>query len=179
MTKTAAATGVGKSTVKDIISPPDFSTPGKRKRRVDTKFCKVDDFDRCALRRMVHRFFLDKKQPTLKSLHEAAVKDLEFKYSREYLRQILISIGFVYRRRKANVALFERSDIVARRREYLREIRSVRRDNKPIVYLDETWVNQGYTRDHAWQDKDALANPEKARRDGLSVGMINKPSGAG
>ena len=125
LTKTCAATGVSANTVRKIIeSAPDFSTPGKKRPRLQSpKFGKIDDFDLCALRRIVHSFFLRKEQPCLESLHSAAVASLEFPYSKEYLRQLLTQIGFVYKRRKTNNALKERSDVVVQRLSYLRSIR--------------------------------------------------------
>ena len=101
-TKTASATGVCDYTVKDIRKKaPNFDTPGK-KRKSKPKFGLIDDFDRCAIRRIVHRFFLRKELPRLDTIYAAVVSDLNFEYSKEYLRQILHDLGFVYRRRKNN-----------------------------------------------------------------------------
>ena len=179
--KTSSATGLSENTVRGIVKKaPDFTTPGKKRRRTaGQKFHKIDNFDRSALRRIVHGFFQRKQQPTLSDIYERAIADSGFSYSKEYLRQLLHEIGFVYRRRKTDIALMERSDVVSLRRSYLRSIRSYRREGRNIVYLDETWVNQGYTRDRAWQDTGALSDPGAAKQDGLTVGMISKPSGLG
>ena len=113
-------------------------------------------------------------------IYKEAVNDLDFSYSKEYLRQILVTMGFVYRRRKNNsAAMIERSDIVAMRCNFLRNIKQYRKEGRPIIYLDETWLNQGYTRERGWQDTETLKNPCKAKRDGLTIGTVDKPSGQG
>lgn len=50
----------------------------------------------------------------------------------------------------------ERNDIVAMRVRFLRHMVNLRtnNDDRPVVYLDETWVNQNHTRNHIWQDSD-------------------------
>jgi len=48
----------------------------------------------------------------------------------------------------------ERSDIVAARVKFLHRMNELRinGDTRPIVYLDETWVNQNHTRGYIWQN---------------------------
>lgn len=48
----------------------------------------------------------------------------------------------------------ERNDIVAMRVEFLCTMVSLRKNNdtRPIIYLDETWVNQNYTKGYNWQN---------------------------
>ena len=62
---------------------------------------------------------------------------------------------------------------------FIRKMRELRAQGRHFVFLDETWLNQGYTRTCSWQDSAALKNPEKSRRDGLSVGAVKRPSGSG
>ncbi|KAF0768218.1 Uncharacterized protein FWK35_00014617, partial [Aphis craccivora] len=51
--------------------------------------------------------------------------------------------------------LMERNDIVALRCKFLREICTLRKakDDRPIVYIDETWVNQNHSRSMIWQNE--------------------------
>lgn len=62
----------------------------------------------------------------------------------------------------------ERNDIVAMRVKFLRKMHDLRQNNdtRPVVYVDETWVNQNHTRGTIWQ------NPENT--EGLKV-----PTGKG
>lgn len=49
----------------------------------------------------------------------------------------------------------ERNDIVAMRVKCLRTIVNLRQNNDtwPVIYLDETWVNQNHTRGYIWQNE--------------------------
>ena len=49
----------------------------------------------------------------------------------------------------------ERNDIVAMRVKFLRTIVNLRQNNdtRPVVYLDETWVNQNHTKGYIWQNE--------------------------
>jgi hypothetical protein len=42
--------------------------------------------------------------------------------------------------------LIERKDIITWRRRYLRAIKKIRQERRPIFYLDETWLNAGHTK---------------------------------
>jgi len=50
----------------------------------------------------------------------------------------------------------ERNDIVALRCKFLRTICTLRKNNdrSPVVYLDETWVNQNHSRTRIWQNEE-------------------------
>jgi len=47
-----------------------------------------------------------------------------------------------------------RNDIVALRCAFLRNICTLREQNdtRPVVYLDETWINQNHSRTRIWQN---------------------------
>ena len=99
-----------------IVSP--------KKRNTPNPFPKVDGFDLDAIRRIVHDFYKANESPTLKKIHAAVKSQLNFPYGRENLRQILIKIGFRYRKRGRERIFYERGDIVSWREKYLRRIRS-------------------------------------------------------
>jgi len=48
----------------------------------------------------------------------------------------------------------KRNDIVALRNTFLRKMCNLRSsgDTRPVIYLDETWVNQNHSRNHIWQN---------------------------
>ncbi|XP_040076752.1 uncharacterized protein LOC120848794 [Ixodes scapularis] len=66
--------------------------------------------------------------------------------SRATLCRVLNKLGFAFTTRKRNSLLLERNDLVLWRASYLRSIKEYRQDNRPIYYLDETWVNAEHTR---------------------------------
>ncbi|XP_050065840.1 uncharacterized protein LOC126554876 [Aphis gossypii] len=51
--------------------------------------------------------------------------------------------------------LMERNDIVAFQCKFLREFCTLRgmKDDRPVVYIDETWVNQNHSRSMIWQNE--------------------------
>ena len=93
-----------------------------------------------------------------------------------------MKIGFVYRRRQKKSAYLKESvEISAWRAKYLREIRSERRENpdKEVIYLDETWVNEGYSKEFGWEDTVTLKNPMMSIKGRLTAGTIPTPLGLG
>jgi len=69
--------------------------------------------------------------------------------------RILRSINFKYKKCNDGRRFFmERNDIVAMRVKFLRKMCNFRQsnDSRPIVYLDETWVNQNHSRGQIWQN---------------------------
>ncbi|XP_049764485.1 uncharacterized protein LOC126092800 [Schistocerca cancellata] len=73
--------------------------------------------------------------------------------------------------------LIDRDDIFLWRRRYLRTIKRLRDEGRPIYYLDETWVNAGHTRSYVWVD-DTINSSQRAFLSGLSTGSKG-PSGKG
>ncbi|KAJ8913791.1 hypothetical protein NQ315_002697 [Exocentrus adspersus] len=63
------------------------------------------------------------------------------------------------------------------RQNYLRQIRTYRDEGRPIYYLDETWLNEGHTKQTIWQDT-TIRSKRQAFIEGLSTGLKN-PSGKG
>ena len=84
-----------------------------------------------------------------------------FKGSKETLRRNLIDMGFVWRKCSDNrKLLMERSDIVAHRINFLRQMKKYREGGWDIVYTDESYVNSGHTVDRCWQtDEIGLSVP--------------------
>ena len=68
---------------------------------------------------------------------------------------ILKDIGFKYKKTNdGRKFLVERRDIVAARIGFLRKMNNLRvmGDERPIYYLDKTWVHQNHTKRYIWQD---------------------------
>ena len=181
--RTAEATGVSRRTVTNICSSPhDFRTPVKNKSSVCTQFSQIDDFDKEVIRRCIHEFWRSAVLPTVDQVLKRLKDRIDFPYGEETLHKIMHHLGFSYRLRASKyIVMKERSDLVAWRADYLRQMRKLRLEHpeREIVYLDETWINQGYTRVHGWEDTESLKNPGKARQRGLTVGTITTPIGQG
>ncbi|GFQ67084.1 DDE_3 domain-containing protein [Trichonephila clavata] len=86
-------------------------------------------------------------------------------------------MGFKFEKRKRQVVLLERQDIILWRRNYLRKTRNLRQENAPIYYLDESWVNEGHSETRVWQDT-TIKSSYEASSSNLTVGLT-APKGKG
>jgi transposase len=164
---TAEATGVSLTTVKRIVhegksslasgaSKPLFSTP-KKKHGGENKI-QLDNFGEGVLRRKIHEFYVEKKEcPTVDKLLNSLKNDSVINCSREVLRKKIHEIGFKWKKCQSNrQLLIEKSEIVAWRGRYLQTIAKLRQANRPIVYLDETYVHSTHTTQKCWQSKEEM-----------------------
>ncbi|XP_072400186.1 uncharacterized protein [Diabrotica undecimpunctata] len=137
-----------------------------------------DEKVKTSIRQIVHSFFFKNEMPTLnKILSEVNNRPDLPNMCRSLLYKFLKQINFKYLKRSRTSILIERDDIVRWRRNYLTSIKRYRSEGRPIYYLDETWVNEGHTKDKVWVDC-AIKNPRQAFVKGLSTGLRN-PSGKG
>lgn len=161
--RAAAACGVSIGAVKKIrkekkdinISPEagcSFSTPKKKKRF--KAVTDIDDFDKCVIRRTVNNFYkTEKSLPTLNLLKNKLSKDLNFIGSVSSLRTIIKELGFKWKKIENNrKVLIERSDIRAKRIDFLKQIRKCRQEKRPIVYMDESYVLSSHVSQRGWCD---------------------------
>lgn len=68
--------------------------------------------------------------------------------------------------------LMDRNDIILWRREYLKNIKLFRNENRKIYYLNETGINAGHTVSKVWVDEMAQSS-SRAFLSGLSTGLKN------
>lgn len=160
--RTAAACKVSVGTVKtirkekqDIISgkgEASFRTPVKKKRKCPVT--DIDNFDKCVVRRVVHEFYQTEKMlPTLAKIKAKLEKDIDFRGGIWSVREILKSLGFTWRKiTNDRKVIIERSDIREKRISYLRSIRKYRDENRPIVYLDESYILSSHVAQKCWFD---------------------------
>ena len=132
-----------------------FKTPQKR-YTTDRKQINVDDFDRQAIRRMVHRFYERHEYPTLQSLLDELKARQLFKGGKSTLHKLLREMGFRYRKHENRRYIYEQPDIIQQRHAYLRAMKANRESEhpRPTIFLDETWCNSRHSRTHMWVDAD-------------------------
>ena len=128
--------------------------------------------DTKALRHIVHEFYREKKNPTLDMLLVAAREKGIFTGECTTLRNILRKMGFKHKRVNDKWYIYEQAHIIVQRHEYLRRLRRNRREPRPVVYLDETWVNARDGVEKMWVEDDPKAI-------GGTKGGIRKPYGNG
>ena len=67
-----------------------LSTPGKHRKRPESRNCYIDDFDKCVIRQVIQDFYIHKKKvPSIAKLLPVLQQKINFKWQRESLRQIL------------------------------------------------------------------------------------------
>ena len=132
----------------------------------------MDDFDCDAIRRTVHEFYAKKEYPTLDKLLQILKEKELFTGGRISLWKLLRKIGFRYKKVNDKHYVYEQPKIILQRHQYLRRMRRNRRENRPVVYLDETWANSHCSHERSWVESD-----EKVQ--GGTKGGIRKPSGKG
>ena len=161
--RTAKATKTSASTVKRICSAfnrsldkedapqePIFSSPKKKNRAEPVT--GFDDFDKCVLRRTVLGYYERKEIPTVYKIKEELREKIGYSGCENSLRKVLLKIGFKFAKVDGRKFLMERSDVVAARTRFLREMRQLKQSAHTFVYLDETWVNQNCTVGKCWID---------------------------
>jgi len=171
--RTADACGVSRSTVQRICKESKTISLGVEEElgvgsSTDIKFrsprklysrnkpvTDLDDFDNEVVRRVVHSFYDKGEFPTSAKILAALREKTDYRGSKSSVKIILKKLNFKYKRcNDGRKFLMERSDIVAARVKFLRKMNELRinGDTRPIVYLDETWVNQNHTRGYIWQN---------------------------
>lgn len=172
-------TGVSKSSIyrlksekrSGVVKPP-IPSPGRK------SVC-IDEDIKTGIRRQVHCFYFNKEIPTLDKILGALKEDQNLgpTISRKKLWETLKEMNFRWEKQNRKSLLIEKDEIICWRRTYLREVKKFRGENKNIYYLDETWVNEGYTVEKVWQDKNILCS-RQAFLEGWSTGL-KPPSGKG
>lgn len=133
---------------------PSFNSPRKNLIRVKP-VTELDDFEKDVIRRSVQEFYDRGEYPTLKKLRDILKEKINYKGGITSLHKILRKLDFRYRKcNDGRRFLMERKDIVTARVAFLRKMHDIRNENnpRPIIYLDETWVNQNHSRKFIWQD---------------------------
>lgn len=125
-----------------------FKSPRKSYKRI--KYAtNLDDFDNEVVRRTVHSFYDNHKFPTSSKILAAMREKTNYPGSKSSIKVLLKNLDFKYKNcNDGHKFLMERNDIVASRVKFLRKMNAFRcnNDSRPVVYLDETWVNQNHTR---------------------------------
>jgi transposase len=159
MKRVIEMTGTSMSSVKIIRreakgeETTKFESPRKRQKKRAIENVALDYFDCDVIRRTIHEFYaVHKIVPTIRKLIPVLREKINFTHQRETLRKILHEIGFRFKKsQNKRKQIMERSDIILSRTQFLRNIKRYREENRPIVYLDETWIDSNLTFGKCWQ----------------------------
>lgn len=159
----SSATGVSIRTIGRIIkegnTPPEnesdplFKSPGKKRQRVFS-VTGLQDYECYHYRNIIYNFHKSENcRVTLAALQQTLRNTLDWQGQASSLRVVLNKLGFKWRRAHNNrKLLIEKSDIRALRIAYLNKIKKFRQEQRPIVFLDETYIHGGHTISKSWSD---------------------------
>ncbi|XP_026815467.1 uncharacterized protein LOC113555261 [Rhopalosiphum maidis] len=160
-TLTAEACGVSLKTVQNVLK--EYKKNGKilspRKKFVEKSSKKpksyMDDFNQDIVRRAILEFYDRSDYPTAKKVQKKLIERINYNGSVRSVERLIYNLGFRFRKcEDGRKFLTEKGKIVVNRLEFLRKMRDVRSKtpNKPIFYLDETWLNQYHSpTNYSWQ----------------------------
>ena len=157
-----------------------FKTPTKRYTSSRTRI-NIDDFDRQAIRRVVHGFYERHEYPTLQSLLAELKSRQLFAGGRSTLHQVLREMGFRYRKHENKRYIYEQPHIIEQRHTYLRAMRANRASEhpRPTIFVDETWCNSRHGRTHMWVDSDGRGGFKHAVGKGPRLIIVHAGGEAG
>ena len=89
---------------------------------------------------------------------------MDFPCKKSILAELLKEMGFVYKARGRDRIMYERECIIAWRQRYLRKMMEIRKSVSPenMVYMDETWLNEGHRTKKEWTDLTTLRRKKSA-----------------
>ena len=74
-------------------------------------------------------------------------------YFKEDVAKILLKIGFKYKvRADGKRYIYEQPRVIQQRHDYLRRMQRNRMEKRPLVYIDETWLNSHAAPERIWVD---------------------------
>uniref|UniRef100_A0A1X7V3G4 Winged helix-turn helix domain-containing protein n=1 Tax=Amphimedon queenslandica TaxID=400682 RepID=A0A1X7V3G4_AMPQE len=101
--------------------------------------CTPDDFNRDAIRRIIHDSYLSRDYPTRDSVLQKARSSGVFDGGQTTLSKLLKSMGFHYKKREdGKKYIYEQPRVIEQQHQYLRQMRLNREERRPEVFLDET-----------------------------------------
>jgi hypothetical protein len=143
-----------------------FMSP-RKKHNMLKWVTNLDDFEKDVLRKTIFRFCDKGEFPMAKKFALDLRDKINYSRSVSSMHKILKSIGFKYRKTsKGRKFLMEKGDIMAARIGFLSTVHNFRiaGDERPVFYLDKTWVNQNHSRQYIWHETVHLAGIIKKGR---------------
>lgn len=116
---------------------------------------ELDDFDSDIIRRIVYEFYEKGEYPTSKKILNVVQRKFNYNGSLTSIKRLLTKLKFSYKKSNdGRKFLMEWNDIVALRCKFLCAMYTFHKnDTCPVIYLDDTWVNQNHYRSQIWQNE--------------------------
>lgn len=159
-------TKISKPSIRKVLKSKECVTRKKRNQRslVYLDHCMMEN-----IRRRVYNFYSRNVVPSFDAIKNDVKLVPGFPYkSKNTIRKVLHSLGFRYRMLNRRQSIMESQRIIILRNEYLNKIDEARRQNRFIVYLDETWYDTHDIAKKGWSDQSAKclvnAPPNRGKR---------------
>lgn len=152
---TSEATKIPYSTVSRIVNARKDCLPKtvKKSKKVADSFSDVELKE---MRTIIYNMYDKNEVPTLEGIKkEFNKRGFPFPYCLATLRLILHKMSFTYKTINKKLTIIESERLKRHRTEFIVKIRQYRQENRPIIYLNETWYDT-----HDILKKDGLMNLE-------------------
>ena len=172
--ETSILTKVALTTVKDIVTKPIQP----RKKRCDSgKLRSIEEADKDLIRRKIYDMYSKQIVPTIDTLKKVLTADeTDISCGRTSLWRIVKAMGFKYRTIDKRQVLMESQRLQVWRRDYLNLIRQYREENRPIIYLDETWFDTHDTPKKGWSDSTIKCQTKAPSNKGQRITILHAGS---
>ena len=166
--RTCHALGISKSLLHSCLKNNDLTSDSGG---ADVKNLGTDSFDSFSkdlIKREVLTLISKNENITLGKLKQHLKEKNDLCVGKYKLWKTLHQLGFRYRKLTGNRrVLTEKHDIINKRINFLRKIRSRREEGSTIVYLDETWIDSNQYPPYQW----VPPNPEQQKKLPLNKGQ--------
>ncbi|MGH9701240.1 MAG: transposase [Candidatus Acidiferrales bacterium] len=171
--ETSELTKTPVSTIKSIVGKPLLG----RKKRKDSQTRHVDDCEKDIIRRKIYSMYEDQLVPTLDRIKLRLVQDdTNIHCSRTTLYRIILEMGFRFRKIDKRQVVMESQRLRILRHVFLEQIKKHRTQNRPIVYLDETWFDTHDTVSKGWVDCSTKCQTKAPSNKGKRITILHAGS---
>ena len=146
-------TGLSSSTLNKLLTSQKLPKPGVKLTR--DKGYKISRDDEAKIRPALISLVQDKVTPNLDNLlQRLKAREGGWEFSRSTLYTALLRIGFKFNSKRSNYydRLREDEANIVLRNTYLRYYMEYVNDGRPIVFMDESWINKNDRPKRAWHD---------------------------
>lgn len=161
-------------TIKSIVGKPFLRNKKKRK---DFQTHRIDDSEKDIIRRKIYSMYEEQIVPTLDKIKLRLMQDeTNIHCSRSTLHTIISSMGFTYRKIDKRQVVMESQRLRTLRHDYLQKIKKYRSEDRPIIYLDETWFDTHDTVRKGWVDRSTKCQTKAPSNKGKRITILHAGS---
>nr|XP_012143884.1 PREDICTED: uncharacterized protein LOC105662865 [Megachile rotundata] len=143
---------------QDLECGEEEKLPSPPNKKLRTSIVDCSEETKSVIKNVIYNFYIERKIVPSGPMLLAAIKEkTDFPWELHSLYRLLKNMGYKWRKsNNIRKILIEKPNIVMWRGKYLKAIDYYRRQNKNIVYIDETWVDNTLCFGKCWQSEDML-----------------------